>query len=890
MSRQPTIRSSRFRRLMARTAAGVAIGAVVATGSIALEPPEPAQAAWQGDLQEWLGGLNASLGTAGELFSVETGPFNIAMSLAGPLISAIFGTGGGPGIEDVLDKLQELDDIENKLDVMQSELVEINKNVIDVKIDVVMGTCTLQTDALPDLITHLKTSQDDYSEVLAEIEAVRSGKTDHQADLQDAITAFVDSTMGSPTQFDTVSSTMGQSIRNAHEHLVTTNGRIGAIQSCGSAYYQQWQVAQTSAAARAGTTESDRGIWLDDRQYYEPLQQMVRYWQTAEAQGMFLLQQASLMQAALQYTQADHLTLAPENAASVCREAIEKKAGHARFVCTSALNFSNSVHDMIVDEWKQVGLPISNDQVVMSLGTDVTGVADGGARTDSLVWARTPNTFAAPWVKGTWDDKVAPVTVDGVAGFAPATSAQWSTLQSQYVTSHTSVKPFVQSPVQQLGGSADATWGTAGVASFAPFDLLTLMRESRIPGSDAHGFDTTGVDMVWIPNETATRDMPNWRFVSTDHGKAFGSADKLTFAPSAATGWRDDNADFYWETDTGMSVKCMVAPVDGLLCGGETIASWFIARQKADWSRNGATFTVTPSSGVLDRFAATTTRSVRCQSWRSAPSIYPTGCEWQLDGGLTEVPAWLAPFDLKDGQSYIGRPTQQTLWPVAALPAECGKTNWGAPTRCGASMDAWLKANIPNPKVPGPQPANTYTITPGAGSGTCTAPAWAANASEAGVPVETSDVTWVAWAANGTSVTMTSPLGREISLTVDLAQKAGWWTEEEGATVSTFFVRCSVDARYSDLATVTTVTSAVGTARYGTLYYDLVTRVDDPSPDPASPSAAGGGSATTADGRVTLAATGGTLAGWPAFAAVMMLAGAALALAARGRSRSRTSR
>lgn len=892
MPRLPFPRSARRRRWVTRTAAGIAIGAVVATGSIALEPPQPAQADWQGGFQEWLGGLNSSLGTAGQLFSVETGPFNIAMSLAGPLISAIFGTGGGPGIEDVLDKLQELDDIENKLDVMQNELVEIHENVLDVDLKVVMGTCTLQTVTLPDYIADLKTAQDTYSQVLTEIEEARKNGASETPDLKHAINAFIRETMGGADQVDVVSSSMAHKIRSVHEHLVSTGGRAGAIESCGAAYYEEWKLHQTSAASRGATTEADRGVWLDDRQYYEPLQEVVRYWQTAEAQGMFLLQQASLMQAALEYTQADKLTLAPEDAASVCREAIEKKAGNARFVCNSALNFSNTVHDMIVDEWKQVGLPISNDQVVMSLGTDITGVTNGTAAMDSLVWARKPSTFPAPWVKGSWNDTVTPVTVDGIPGFAPATSPQWNTLQSAYVTSHTTVIPVVQTPVQKLtrAGTSTSTWDIAGVKPFAPFDLLTLMRENTIPASDAHAFDTTGVDLVWIPNETATRDISAWWTTTEDH-KRFGFTDKLTFAPSAETGFYTRYADFYWMTDTGLSVKCMVAPVDGLLCGDETIASWFIARQKADWSNPTKVFTVTPSSSVLGDFQSSSTRAVRCESWRASAMVYPTGCEYQLDGGVSKAPAWLAPLTLKNGTSYDVPSGQQTLWPVAALPTSCPKTSWGVPTRCGSSMDAWLKANIPNPKTPGPLPAAALTISPTPGGAQCPVPAWAPNTSESGIAVETGDVTWTAWAPDGTGTGITLPVGREVSLTTELAQKAGWWTEELGATIPDFWVRCSLEARYTDLATVSTMTSAIRRAHYTGLYYELIAagagEPDAGTPDPGSPAGPGDpGSAATA-GADTLAATGSPAATWLSLAGVVLLAGVALALTARLRRRPR---
>ncbi|GAA2250191.1 hypothetical protein N1031_19920 [Herbiconiux moechotypicola] len=909
MPRLPFRRAPRIRRSLAgvgtRIVAGVAIAAVVVGGAVVLDAPEPAQA--KGDLPRWADTLNNTVGTATELFGGKAiaKDFDLAMNLFGPIISSLFGDShSGPGIQDVLDKLEELDDIENKLDVMQSELVDIKQSILDVDLSVLQGTCVTQTVTLPDYLTDLKTAQRAYEEVLHELAEARTDST-RAIDLTRAINSFIVATMGSADHVDASTSIMAQRIGNVHEHLVTSGGRPGAIQSCGTAYFEQWKLQQTSAAARGATTETQRGIWLDDRQYYEPLQQMVQFWQTAEAHGLFFLQQASLMQAAIQYTVADGRALAPSESASVCKSAIDNRAGNARFVCTTSLTFANTFHVMLVEEWKQVGLPISNDNVVMSLGTDLTGVTDNGAATTSLVWARKPGNVSAPWVQSTWNAAASAVSYDGLSGFLPANSAQFGALQSQYVTSHTNVIPFVQTPVQKLDGSTDATWRTAGVKPFAPFDLLTLMRENVAPGETTGAFDTTGVDMVWLPNETATRYIRAWWY-NVDR-KLYGATGNLAFAPSMATGWQDKNADYHWFTENGISVRCMVAPVDGLLCGEETIASWFIARQSADWSNQGGVMKVRPSSPVLGDFEGNANKNVRCERWREASMIYPTGCEWTFDRGVTKAPQWLAAWTLKDGTTIDAPSAAHTLWPVTAVPAECGKTSWGVPTRCGASMDAWLKANIPNPAAPGPQPTAAPVVTPwvfGPSSGICSLPTWAPNSAEEGVAITTSDVTWTGWVPGRGGITATAPQTTVFEPS-QIALDLGLWAPDGGIPeplVTEVYLTCSMDAKYADLATVSTVTSAVTTARYNGMTFDLV-RVGaeepaepapSPMPSPSQPSPAPAPTGTeptdAAGGPSTLAATGiGSVSTGLWAAGAVVLAGLVLALVAALRSR-RTAR
>jgi LPXTG-motif cell wall-anchored protein len=586
---------------------------------------------------------------------------------------------------------------------------------------------------------------------------------------------------------------------------------------------------------------------------------------------MFLLQQASLMQAAKLYT-AEKGAIAPDQNAAVCSLAISQKAGDAKTICDTGLRFSKTFYDNVVEEWKQVGLPISDDTVVLSLGTDVTGVRNGTEAIGSAVWARHPRAFPVAWAGGTWQTTAAATTADGIAGFVPANSTRWKDLEAAYRTSHTSVVPAVQTPVQ-LFRNGTQPWSAAGVTPFAPLDILSTLRDST-PGGDARNFDTTGVSAVWMPGETTTRDIPAYRFAAhSEEGDyhTYGNTSGLAFAPTTVFEKRLNPS---WVNETGLTVRCMVVPVDGALCDGERIASWFIAHQKTDWSGADKIFSVTPSSSAVGTFEARTRAPNYCSTYFDGDERLNDACDWGFSLGVNEVPSWLAPLTLRDGSSYEGPVANQTLWPVAPVPAECGTTLWGVPTRCGASMDAWIKANIPNPSVSGPV-ANALPRIDGVYTVSCEGYNWVDRADEAGVEVVTGDVNWSGTLPDGRSFTTTVAKSSRLDLT-DFARKAGWYD----SAPPLFSLRCSFDAHYADSATTSTVTSlAAGVKLSDGRYVLRDSALGEPSTDPAAVTDVAGG------GGATLAATGSSAALWVAASALVLLAGAALALLSRRRRR-----
>ena len=104
---------------LSRAVAAVAVTAVIAGGAVVIEQPQPAQAAsWSGagTATTWISGMNSALGNVGKLLGREFTGASLFLDILGPTISSIFGGDTGPGIQDVLDRLQQLDDIERKLD------------------------------------------------------------------------------------------------------------------------------------------------------------------------------------------------------------------------------------------------------------------------------------------------------------------------------------------------------------------------------------------------------------------------------------------------------------------------------------------------------------------------------------------------------------------------------------------------------------------------------------------------------------------------------------------------------------------------------------------------------------------------------------------------------
>lgn len=830
---------ARSRRFLKYPAALLA-GAVIVTGSV-VAAPAPAQASWEDDAQGWITSMQTGLGWAEGLFGLETGPWNTALSIASPLISAIFGGSSAPSIGDVLERLKQLDDIEHKIDQVQSSLVTIEAEIATVGQDVLSGTCAVQASRPRDYLTKLAAANDAYTNVVDKIDEVRLG-TASAEDLKVAIDSFIAYTTGESEAVLPDHSAFAESLRSVHSDMGTTGGVAGIIQSCGRAYLNDWKIKNTSTTALTGIPATDHGAWLDDRDYYDPLQKLVSFWQTAVAQGTYLHQQASLMRVTRDYVTA-HGPLSIEDSAKVCALAKTNGPARASATCEGGLKFAKTIYSGFAAEWREVGVPISDAHVVMSMGTDVTGLSytpttpraigappdeppvstAAAVKVASRVWARDPSTFPASWTTGTWSTTADAVSAYGIDGFLPAGSSQWSDLSNGYRATHPMVQTTTQAEAMQwVSGSG---WQNSGVAPFAPLDVLATMKDSVAPapvGTDpAHAFTVKADTTVWMPNEAASHDFTMWRSPVPEWATGSG----LSFPHSRL--WLPFNFSPRVLDDADMSVKCFVATQDGIVCH-ESVGSWWVNRLSIEASLSVQDVNrITPLNPDVDSMVMIDKK----RECRGLP-LYDEECATIIDqmyavrgeSFAQGAPSWLAPIDAANGEHYDGDPTAAaTLWPSAPVP-DCALTTWGARTRCGPAVDAWIASHVPNPSLRGPVATTAPAVERAAdGTAVCVAPTW-----DTASTVLNSDVAWTAWSRTGKPFTKVTPFATHLDL-LALVTDAGWNTGGTAGESGRITFRCSFSARTAEVANETEVTSGTATAVRVDDHFDFQ-RAGSPTP------------------------------------------------------------
>jgi hypothetical protein len=849
------------RRIRMLTAGALVAGVIGAAGVVAVPTATPAVAAepvsavggGSGAGDSWVKTLNSLFGDVTKMFGVDKMPevvaVNFALTWAGPLISALFGISDPkqPSIQDVLDELKtvetQLSNIETDLSRLETEINQVNANVL-------MSTCKVETSELTPFFTQLQQSQRGYGDLLAAASPDKDGKVDPTR-LGIALNAFIKVTVGDDGG-QARNSTMATRISDVHNALVSTGGTQGILQTCGEAYFQQWML-DTAPGAAADVS----GRWVDDQQYYGRLMDVLRFWQTAQAQGAFLLQQAVLMQAALQFVAGGPLTL--DDAASVCyvaKQGTTVQARTAATTCDYGLEYNQELHADFVQEWQQAGIPYSDDKVVMSLGTSVTGLKDGTTEIPTRVWARKPSFDFALWATGTlarWDNTNAPVVARDGLSFTPSGSADWNGLIGGYRASHPAVTPPERAVLQQPSSRNDP-WTIGGtVAKFAPLDILATMRSTRTTADQPTAFNADLVSQVWLPGETATRHKQDyWYSVRVGSHRGASSA----FLPTAALDWQDDLSEAPWKL-TWVSIetnpyyyggepeiRCSVMNADGIVCGS-TIDSWWTARQHTD---------VTPTSGsnitmnysIEGTYALRPTDPTIGDFTVSGYNLGCTGTECGIDGNRSvTAPAWInEAHPYVSGQTFGGGPlTSQTLWPVAKIAtlADCGGTDttrpytnvWGTPSRCGDAFTAWAAQNVPDPAFGGLVAKAAPTVRIGAGAmATCIAPSW--DGSPAGVVYD--DTTWTITDTKGHSTVQSLRHGATADLAA-LMKNAGWTT-----IPAAYDVTCLESAGVSGHANRTAVASdavRVTTAGEG----------GDTTPAPTTPATAPAEQALTPDAK-----------------------------------------
>ncbi|KTR93227.1 hypothetical protein NS220_13270 [Microbacterium testaceum] len=889
------------------------------------------------DPRTWTSSLSSTLGIASNVFGFDKSAMWLlggsALAVAGPLLAAALGS-GGPGVSDVLD---ELDGVEHQLTVVQQSIDKVQTEVESTNVNTLMGTCTAQTARLQSLRGVVETSETLYSRFVAQTKRV--GDEASAARMKEAAENFIRVALGSVGQSDVAGTELGRAITQAHLELSSSGGGSGIIDTCGKAYLEEWWSKNASDSARTSMDATAAGAWVDDRAYFERLQAMVVYWQTVMGQGAYLLQQASLLQAALYTAGSLPAGTTAMDAAAPCYLASKaKNAVKALTLCESGAAYMADLSGKIAREWRQVGVPYTDEEVVLALGSGVTRVprADGSA-VPSTLWVRDPTTYpggsSGPWTQG----DLVTTTFRDWTGWKPASATQWSDLSQTYVRTHGSFAAAEVTPRQvwgvqkeafssarwnqfeytktALGPTAPSSSQMKGTAKFAPVDVLQKMSSVHdTVGAPLFAADSTGT-LAWIPTEQTTP----WFFWETVQLKEFapGVQRGLTVAPGELASFRPPTLTTVWayQREKGLGLRCFVAPQDGVVCG-DTVAPWWIARQNVDyrivssnwWTHNwtsGMAVDVVPLWSGLGTFRASGT-NVDCHN------SFGVSCGTPFNVSI-EMPEWMQSFQ-SEARGWQEPPVRAgTLWPALAVPTTAGcTTGWGVPTRCGSAFDHWVTNTLPAAGAAGPQPTSDAWVSSTApGRVSCNDPSWQRQTSSTGAGLVHRDTRWTAIAPDGSSAELFSPAGTDVAL-ADLVSAGGWTT-----TPPRLSLVCTLTTAFADAAgTISTLLSSPATAeRSGDVWTVVDGRggIDDPdapeptdgpstTPEPTAPPSAGpvltpsatptanpdGGVDSVAGGP--LAATGQTVSLIVPVAGGAILALGALLLIGARRRRRTTSR
>jgi len=791
------------RRWLRRLAATTAVAAVVGAGAVVapVAPAPPAEAAWTSTADAWAKALSASIGAAGKVLGFEKDAGFLygmsALAITGPLLTLLYNKDSS--INDVMSKLG---DIDNRIAAIEQTLDVIDDNIREVKVDVLMGTCSVQTGGLLDLLTLTQRAADQYDVMLTKLRSVRDiGGVES---LQNETESFIRIVFGAGnTQETAVAATaLGSQIQKAHNLLISNGGNYhGVIESCGRANLEEWRKQNAAPAPVAAMGASAPGAWLGEEDYYARTQELVQYWQTVQAQALLLVQEATYLQALQRYA-TEVAPLTADQAAQACP--VYRAGSKSASLCESGLGFARKVRAGFAEEWRQAGVPYTDDAVVLSPGTDVTGLrGPNGAAIPSTIWARDPASF--PLQGGTPRTAFpAGTAYDGFTGWAPANAAQWTGLASGLAASHGSFAPKAAPVVQwwSEGYGRNDPFSSVGVPVFAPVDVLGGMGQAKRADGSPQFRPADG--LYWIPGQTATFDLQE---KATRGGLSFPQGYYLGGTTSV-----EGKKFLPWYSGPSLSIACMVAPVDGVLCDGPTVGSWWMARQKSVYSVESsnwltknytavANWSVSPRSGAVPRFEA---------GGRNSGCSGGAYCGVAMNTGVRAMPPWLLAFT--DSEGVVHDPAveakgsyTQRVWP--ALAASAGRnctTTWGAPSRCGAALDAWLRERLPDPDARVPVAKDAPTVARGSAADTavCRAPSWQSTTGDGGGALTYGDVAWSAVDGDGRSVTVTKPWGAELSVTDDVLKARNWPTDLDALSVA-----CAVTASFAGEAGTSTVQS-----------------------------------------------------------------------------------
>jgi uncharacterized membrane protein len=709
----------RHRRSIRKVVAVLALGGVIGVGAVAAPaiPAPPASAGWTNTTDSWAKSMGTTLNAASKIFNFEKAPGFLGavgvLAFAGPILTAIFGGDSGPTIQDVLDKL---DDIENRLDDIEAELTTVSHQIDTVDADVLLGTCQVETSALTDLLTRVETAQMAYAAVVDATRATQDAASAQQ--LKRVTSAFVETVFGAgqSAQILVSSTDMGRALTGAHNRLVSTPGSAGVIETCGRAFHKQWANERSTAASGLGATGN--GAWLDDRDYYQPLQDLLRYWQTVQAQGLMMLQQAAYLQAVVGYQSAGN-ALSPDDGAQACASVSQDSDAYG--LCTSARTFSDTFFANVTAEWQQAGVPYTDDRVVLSLGTAASGVPSSGGATPSILWVRDNAQIWQPTADGgASDDGRAGYALtpdyDGFSDWSVASDADWDAMIASYTASHPATAP---ASVESFNAVVRAMWDVtdsagrnlfaipAGTRDYAPV-LIALFQQTQA----VHAVPTDGTCTTrWgVPSRCGT-PFDTWATANIP--------DPSVPAPLAMT------EPTVGPGDTADRAVC-VAPEWQSMTG--TITGGTVEYGDATWTAvaaDGESAVVTKPWGealsLVDDVLPST-------PWEQQPASFAVACQVSAsfagEANVTEVPSSALAVSLVDGAWRVGvqAPAGVTESPQTGVTSDGSDTTLSATFAVPQGEAANVTGTDAAPADGGiPTPTPTAGSTPaalGAGRGT----------------------------------------------------------------------------------------------------------------------------------------------------------------------------
>jgi hypothetical protein len=709
----------RTRRRIAAGAAGVAMMAAGLTLLPVTAPPSQAvSTSTLGMFDQSVGNVVRILGKLvqteknGKWVKWETNPWFVApaslLVLGAPLFNQVV-KDKDPNA-DALDKVTNL---VTKVKAMQTELSQMQQSLDAVTVTLttahansMLGACHAQTAQLNDYLTALQTGNDMYAEIVDQLQHLRTPAD--VAVLKEYTDQFVKDQLGTAVLVD--GAPMAKAVDRVHIALMNSAGAQGMIQICGKAYLADWKARNLAAAPKMSA--GSPGLWMDDRAYYKPLQDLVEFWETAQAQGVYLLQQAVLIKAGL--LGAGKIPAPTDGPAQVCDKQHADAVTDVGLLCSSAAEYTKRFYGNLVTELRTVGAPYSDDKVVLQTGTKITGLRGAGdVDIPTTIWARDPAATKLSWATSPQLPGLSTKggSYDGLDDWVPADDEQWLGLTAGYRQSHpsdtTNPAPLQRdengdaAPGARVGGKQGSA---ADVATFGPVDVLRKMTgltspvpdRNGVAGVKAFGAGTSGA--YWIPGTSVPVKLENANgggsgATSPSTGLGFPNSSHVSDAKSSVA------ASF---ADNGFEVRCMVLAADGVLCDDTTISSWWMSRQHSSYVSTyaphlgglvnwdvDATWTVTPTTPGAGVLSASGTR---------------TGCKWS--GACTvyvqqvkNLPGWLNDYTNRLGTTWKATPMKASVWPTTRLPAFCETqmtTTWGVPTRCGDALTQYLADTLPS--------------------------------------------------------------------------------------------------------------------------------------------------------------------------------------------------